>query len=448
MHAILEPDWLLTLDGSARLLTGQAVCIEVDRIVAIDNPERLVALYPQATRTRLAGQVLMPGLVNAHTHAAMNLFRGIGDDLPLMQWLQERIWPLEGAFVSDDFVFDGTVLACAEMLLGGVTTFNDMYFFPDASVRAAKAMGIRIVAGITTIEFPTAYASDADDYLNKGLAARDQWKGEAGVHWSLAPHAPYTISDETFSKVLTLADQLDLPIHLHLAETAHEVSDAVSRTGLRPVERLDQLGLLNERLLAVHGVHLSPAELGLMGQRGCRLAHCPASNLKLASGMAPVAAALEAGVTVAIGTDGAASNNRLDMWGETRLASLLAKGVSGSADRFTAAECLHAATVGGARAIGLEDRIGSVRIGKQADLISVAIPQDPFTQPAPDLLSHLVYVADRHNVTNVWVAGRQVVQNRQLHADGAHLLAEVMPNRVSLWHTRFQSALGSNRSPT
>lgn len=442
MQTLLEPGWLITMDGAPRIESGLAVCVEGGRIAAVDTPERLQTLYPQARRVQLPHKVMMPGLVNAHSHAAMNLFRGIGDDLPLMRWLQERIWPLEGAMVSDEFVFDGTVLACAEMLLGGVTTFNDMYFFPGASVRAARQMGMRIVAGITAIEFPTAYASDADDYLTKGLAARDEWKGETAVHWSLAPHAPYTISDETFSKVLTLADQLDLPIHLHLAETAHEVEDAVSRTGMRPVERLDKLGLLNERLLAVHGVHLSPVELALMGQRGCKLAHCPASNLKLASGMAPVVAALEAGMTVAIGTDGAASNNRLDMFAETRLASLLAKGVSQAADRFTAAESLRAATLGGAKAAGLEEIVGSIRAGKQADLICVDISMDAFAQPAPDLLSHLVYVADRRDVSDVWVAGKRVVENRQLHTDGAILASEVLLKRLPIWQTRFQSALG------
>ncbi len=442
MQTLIEPAWMITMESPVRLQTGMALCIEGDRIAAIDTPERLQTLYPQARRVALPGKILMPGLVNAHSHAAMNLFRGIGDDLPLMRWLQERIWPLEGAMVSDEFVFDGTVLACAEMLLGGVTTFNDMYFFPGAAVRAARQMGMRIVAGITTIEFPTAYASDADDYLNKGLTARDEWKGEASVHWSLAPHAPYTISDDTFGKVLTLADQLDLPVHLHLAETAHEVEDAVSRTGMRPVERLERLGLLNERLLAVHGVHLNPTELALMGQRGCKLAHCPASNLKLASGMAPVVAALEAGMTIGIGTDGAASNNRLDMFAETRLASLLAKGVSQAADTFTAAQALQAATLGGARAAGLEDRIGSLTPGKQADMICVDVAQDVFAQPAPDLLSHLVYVGDRRDVTDVWVGGKRVVENRQLHDAAAILGSEVLLKRLPIWQTRFQSALG------
>jgi 5-methylthioadenosine/S-adenosylhomocysteine deaminase len=443
MQQILQPDWLLTLEGDIRIETGQAVCVADGLIAAIGTPEQLQALYPQAQTVALPGRLLMPGLVNAHAHAAMNLFRGIGDDLPLMRWLQERIWPLEGAFVSDPFVFDGTVLACAEMLQGGITTFNDMYFFPGAAARAARAMGQRIVAGVTTIEFPTAYATNADDYLNKGLAARDEFKGEAGVHWALAPHAPYTITDETFRKVLTLADQLDLPIHLHLAETAHEVADALSRTGLRPVDRLNGLGLINERLLAVHGVHLNDPELDLMAQRGCKLAHCPASNLKLASGIAPVANCLDRGLTVAIGTDSAASNNRLDLFAETRLASLLAKGISGAADRFSAEQAVQAATLGGARAIGLENQLGSLKPGKQADVIAVEIATDAYTQPAPNLLSHLVYVADRRDVSDVWVAGKRVVENRQLHADAADLLSETLLNRVPMWQTRFQAALAS-----
>jgi 5-methylthioadenosine/S-adenosylhomocysteine deaminase len=443
MLQILNPEWLLTMQGAIRMETGLAVLLENDKIKAVETLETLTQQHPQTPVVHLPGQVLMPGLINTHAHAAMNLFRGIGDDLPLMRWLQERIWPLEAAMVSDEFVFDGTVLACAEMLTGGVTTFNDMYFFPAAAARAAQAMGSRIAAGITTIEFPTAYASDAADYLTKGLEARDLFKGEANVHWSLAPHAPYTVSDATFKDVLKLADQLDLPIHLHLAETAHEVEDALSRTGLRPVERLNQLGLINERLLAVHGVHLNERELALLAMRGASLAHCPASNLKLASGFAPVALALEKGLNVGIGTDSAASNNRIDMFHETRLASLLAKGVSGKADDLPATTALHCATLGAAKAIGLDDLIGSIGLGKQADLISVRISKDANTQPVGNLLSHLVYVADRTDVQNVWVAGSRVVENRQLRGRSSALSQETVLNRVPLWQTRFQDALGS-----
>jgi 5-methylthioadenosine/S-adenosylhomocysteine deaminase len=443
MKTIIAPRWLLTMHGEVQAIEGSAVLIEHHRISALGPRDQIIAQHPDATLIERPNHVLMPGLINAHAHAAMNLLRGVGDDLPLMQWLQTRIWPLEAALVSESFVHDGTVLAAAEMLLGGTTTFNDMYFYPSDAVRAAHAMGARIVSGITVIEFPTAYASDATDYLNKGLAARDEWKGEQRVHWSLAPHAPYTVSDDTFKQIATLAEQLDLPIHLHLHETAQEVEDGLSRHGMRPLARLKSLGLVNERLIAVHSVHLNEHEIEELATAGASMAHCPASNLKLASGFSPIAKAAKAGVNICIGTDGAASNNRVDMWSELRLAALLSKGVEADATSMTASQTLQAVTCNAAKALGLENLIGQIQPGFEADLIAIEIPDDSFTQPLHNLVSHLVYVSGRNSVTDTWVQGHHVVQMRQLASTSTQLISETLRNCKSLWQTRIRTALNT-----
>ncbi|MFN7835009.1 MAG: TRZ/ATZ family hydrolase [Burkholderiaceae bacterium] len=446
MKTLIVPRWLLSMQDPVHIQEGMAVLLNGEKIAAIGSSEHLLHQYPDARRIDRPDHVLMPGLINAHAHAAMNLLRGVGDDLPLMEWLQKRIWPLESALVDEQFVYDGTVLACAEMLLGGITTFSDMYFFPGAAVRAALAMGNRIVAGATVLEFPTRYANDARDYLNKGLAARDLTLGESRVHWSLAPHAPYTVSDEIFREIAVLAEQLDLPIHTHVHETLSEVEDGIARHGCRPLARLKRLGLLTERLIAVHAVHLNGDDIDDLAHAGANIVHCPASNLKLASGFSPVAQASTKGVNVALGTDGAASNNRLDLWADARLAALLAKAVANDATAFSARQTLSALTRDAACALGLEHKIGQVRNGFAADLICIEIPLDSFNQPAPDVLSHLIYVGDRKNVSDVWVAGQQVVQMRQLRPEASSLLTEILRNCDALWQTRTREALGSGIS--
>ncbi len=401
---LIEPRWIIPIEPAGVVLEDHAVAVSAGRIAALlPAAEARLRFRPRQT-VSLPGQVLLPGLVNLHTHAAMTLLRGYADDLPLMRWLNERIWPAEGKHISPAFVRDGTLLAAAEMLRGGVTCFNDMYFFPEAAAEAALRVGIRAALGITVIEFPTAYAADADDYLAKGLACRDALRDEPLLSFCLAPHAPYTVSDRSFERIATLAAQLDLPIHIHVHETRAEVDEGLRQHGQRPLERLNRLGLLGPNLIAVHAVHLDPAEIDLLAAHGCTAAHCPTSNMKLASGIAPVADLVARGVAVGLGTDGAASNNRLDLFREMRHAALLAKVASLDAAAVDAHTALRMATLGGAAALGLGHRIGSIVPGKEADLCAVRL-DDWTDRPCFDPASHLVYVAGRDHVSHVWVAG-------------------------------------------
>ena len=330
---LIFPRWIVPVEP-AGALPDHALAVKGGRIVDIVAAANARSRFAARETVELPGHALIPGLVNLHTHAAMSLLRGYGDDLPLMQWLTTRIWPAEQKTVSADFVHDGALLACAEMLAGGITCFNDMYFFPGAAAQAALESGLRAALGLIVIDFPTAYASDAEDYLGKGLAVRDKYKGEARLSFTFAPHAPYTVSDDALFRIGVLAEQLDAPVHIHLHEALHEIEESQAKHGVRPLERLGKAGLLSPRLVAVHAVHMLEGEIDTLARFGCHIAHCPASNLKLASGLPPVQAWLEASINVGIGTDGAASNNRLDMFAEMRLAALLAKGVSGNADEI------------------------------------------------------------------------------------------------------------------
>jgi 5-methylthioadenosine/S-adenosylhomocysteine deaminase len=355
----------------------------------------------------------------------MTLMRGLSDDLPLMRWLQEHIWPAEAKFVSDPFVETGTRLACAEMLRGGITCFNDMYFFPEAAARAVLQAGMRASLGMIAIEFPTAYATDAQDYLARGIATRDALRGEPLLSFCFAPHAPYTVSDDTFARIRTYAQQLDTPVHVHLHETQREIADSQAAYGMRPIERLDRLGLIGAETIAVHAVHLDEQDIETLARRGAHVAHCPSSNLKLASGFAPIARLATAGVNVGLGTDSAASNNRLDLFAELRLASLLAKAVSGSAEAIPAFAAIEMATLGGARALGLGGHIGSLQPGKAADIIALDMSAIEL-QPCYDPVSQLAYVAGREQVTDTWVAGQRCLHDRRLTTiDTAALSLEV-----------------------
>ena len=410
---VIEARWVIPIEPARDVLADHSVVISGDRITAILPTVEARAKYQARQRFELAGHALIPGLINLHTHAAMTLMRGLADDLTLMDWLNQHIWPAEMKHVSEQFVYDGTRLACAEMLRGGVTCFNDMYFFPQAAARAARDAGMRAGLGLIVIEFPTPYAADAQDYLSKGLALRDELRNEPLLSFCLAPHAPYTVSDKSLRQIATFASELDLPVHIHVHETVAEIEQSLKEHGVRPLQRLADLGLLGPGLIAVHTVHLEPREIELFAQHGCHVAHCPSSNLKLASGLAPVRALLAAGVNVALGTDGAASNNRLDMFAEIRLAALLAKGITGDATALPAWQALEMATLGAARALGFDNKIGSLRPGKFADLAAVRL-DDIETSPCYDPLSHLVYAAGREQVSHVWVNGKLVLDDRQL----------------------------------
>jgi 5-methylthioadenosine/S-adenosylhomocysteine deaminase len=430
---LIEARWIIPVEPTRCVLENHALAIDKGRIVAIlQQPEAKQRFAPRETQ-RLPHHIVIPGLVNLHTHAAMNLLRGLADDLPLMEWLEKHIWPAEAKHVSEQFVYDGTLIACAEMLRGGTTCFNDMYFYPKAAARAARAAGMRASIGLITIDFPTAYAADADDYLSKGMAARDELRGDPRLSFCIAPHAPYTVNDRNFSKALTLAEQCELPLHLHLHETRKEIEDSLRQFGMRPLERLRRLGLLSPGLIAAHGVHLEADEIALLAQHGCSIAHCPSSNLKLASGIAPIAALAAQGVNIGLGTDGAASNNRLDMFHEMRLAALLAKGYSGQAEAIDAHQALHMATLGGARALGLETEIGSLKTGKAADLCAINT-NDIGLSPCYDPASLLVYSAGREFVTDVWVAGEKRVADGQLL--GVHEIELI--KLASLWQNQIR----------
>lgn len=416
-------------------LHDHSIAIQAGRIVSILPTVEAHTRYAARTRIDLASHVLIPGLVNAHTHAAMSLMRSLADDLPLMRWLKDHIWPAEAAHVSAKFVYDGTLLACAEMLRAGVTCFNDMYFFPEAAAQAALDAKLRAVMGMIVIEFPSAYAGDAESYLHRGLETRDAFRDRSLLTFCIAPHAPYTVSNKTFAKVLTYSEQLNVPIHIHIHETEDEIGQSTTQHGVRPLERLRNLGLLGPQFVAVHAVHVTAAEIKLLAQQGCHVVHCPSSNLKLASGIAPIAEMLKAGINVALGTDGAASNNRLDMFAEMRLAALLAKGSSRQADVLPAHQALAMATINGARALGLESEIGSLEIGKAADIVAVDMSSIE-TSPVYDVASHLVYAASREHVSHVWVAGNLLLDNRiatQLDLDAirttAHTWRETIASR-------------------
>jgi 5-methylthioadenosine/S-adenosylhomocysteine deaminase len=432
---VVHASWVVPVEPADICLGNHCVAISADgRIASVLPSNEAKQKYTQAQHVDLPGQVLLPGFINLHSHAAMTVMRGLADDLPLMQWLNDRIWPTEQKHADAEMVYDGTLLACAEMLLGGVTSFNDMYFYPDASVRAALTAGMRLTAGIVAIEFPNSYSSDAADGLHKGLATRDTYNGEALINFSLAPHAPYTVSDATFKRIVTLAEQLDMPIHIHIHETLDEVTQSLTQYNLRPLARLQNLGLLGPNLIAVHAVHLEQSEIDTLAKLGCHVAHCPASNLKLASGIAPVAQMLDTGLNVGIGTDGAASNNKLDMFAEMRLAALLAKGASGRADALPAHQALQMATLNAAIAIGQQNVTGSLVAGKAADMIAVNLSALQ-TAPCYDVISHLVYAASREQVTHVWVNGELRVQNGRLSKlDTNELLA-----KARHWQKKIQA---------
>lgn len=421
VDTLVEARWIIPIEPPGATLEHHAVAIEAGRIVDIQPVDQARMRYLARKTVRLPHHVLIPGLINLHTHAAMSLLRGYADDICLMDWLGQRIWPAEAKHVSPAFVRDGTLLACAEMLRGGITCFNDMYFHPEAAAEAALRLGIRASLGILAIEFPTAYAADADDYLSKGIAARDTLLDEPLISFCMAPHAPYTVADRSFERIATLAAQLNLPIHIHLHETRAEIDDSIKQYGVRPLERLHRLGLLGTNLIAVHAVHLDAGEIDLLAEQGCSVAHCPTSNMKLSSGIAPVANLVERGVRIGLGSDGAASNNRLDMFREMNHAALLAKVASGDATVLDAHSVLRMATLAGAVALGQEEHIGSLAAGKQADLCAVRL-DDPGLIPCFDPASHLVHAAGREHVSHVWVAGEMRVEDgRLLGIDTAEL---------------------------
>jgi 5-methylthioadenosine/S-adenosylhomocysteine deaminase len=429
---LIEARWVVPVEPHDVVLEHHAVAIDGDRIVAVLPISEARNAYAPRERVELGEHVLIPGLINTHTHNPMTLMRGLADDLPLMVWLQQHIWPVEAKVIGPEFVRDGVELAVAEMIRGGTTCANENYFFPDAIGATYRKLGFRAMVGLPIIEFPSAWAKTQDEYFERAGETHDSFRNDALIRTAFAPHAPYTVSDESFERIRVLADQLDIPVHLHLHETAHEVEEERKKSGLRPFQRLQKLGLVNDRLIAVHMTQLTDGEIAACAEAGVSVVHCPESNLKLASGFCPAEKIRKAGVNLAIGTDGCASNNDLDMFGEMRTAALLAKAVAEDAAAFDASFALRAATINAAKALGMEEQIGTIEVGKQADLAAVRL-SDLETQPLFHIVSQLVYATGRHQVSDVWIAGRRKLAERQLvDMDTADILA-----RTNAWRERI-----------
>jgi 5-methylthioadenosine/S-adenosylhomocysteine deaminase len=431
---VIDARWIIPVEPDNTVLESHSLIVKNGRILDLLPTPEAAACYAGREHRHLGNHVLLPGLVNLHTHAAMTLLRGYADDLHLMEWLQEHIWPAEARHMSPEFVHDGTLLACWEMLRGGITCFNDMYFFPEDAARAALSAGIRAAMGITVLEFPSAYGTHAQDYLDKGLQARERLQGEPLISFCLAPHAPYTVAETTFERIATIATESELPVHIHLHETLDEIASSLDQYGVRPLLRLQRLGLVNSRLVAVHAVHLDDKEIGMLASSGCHVAHCPTSNMKLASGIAPVEKMLGHRLSIGLGTDGAASNNRLDMFQEIRLASLLAKVAGYDSALLPAHQALRMATLEGARALGLVHEIGSLEIGKAADLVAIEL-DDWINQPCFNPVSHIIYVTGRENVSHVWVNGKLRIDDKK-PIDCPH---DILLKKTQMWQNTLSS---------
>ncbi|MBI5921236.1 MAG: TRZ/ATZ family hydrolase [Betaproteobacteria bacterium] len=431
---LIEARWIIPIEPSDVTLEHHALAINAGRIVGLAPAELAKTQFLPRRKLSLSSHVLLPGLINLHAHAAMTLLRGYADDINFADWRNQRIRPAEIRLVSPDFVRDGTMLACAEMLRGGVTCFNDMYFYPGQAAEAAVRLGMRATLGILTMEFPSSYAADADDYLSKGLAARDSLLDQPLISFCMAPHAPRSVSDKSFERIATLAAQLDLPIHIHLHESIQEIEESVQQHGVRPLERLRRLGLLGPSMIAVDAVRLEANEIALLAEQCCSIAHCPTSNMKLGHGSAPVVDLAQRGVRIGLGSDGAASNNRLDLFREMNHAALLAKVSAGDATVLDAHAALRMATINGAAALGQDKCIGSLEPGKLADICAVAF-DDASLAPCFDPASHLVHVAGREHVSHVWIGGEaRVSDGKLLVIETAELL-----DIANLWHNRLSS---------
>jgi len=428
---LLHARWVIPVLPKGLVLENHSIAIRDGGISAIVPRTEAHAINARH-EVDLNEHVLLPGLVNCHGHSAMSLFRGYADDTPLMRWLHEHIWPAESAHVNEAFAEVGVELAIAEMIQSGVTTFSDMYLFPDMTAAAAQNLGTRCQIAIPVIDAPSAWAQDIDEYIRKGLAVRDNFKHQDRISVGFGPHSPYTVSEDTLARVATLAAELDAPIQIHLHETTAEVLQAVEASGERPIDSLNRLGLLGPRTQVVHMTTAGEQDIELLSQTGTHVIHCPRSNMKLASGTCPVTRLQEAGVNVALGSDSAASNNTLNLFTEMQTAALLAKLSTLYAAALPAEDALAMATINGARALGLGDNIGSLEIGKQADMIAVDLSR-PETQPVYNPLSQLVYACNGSQVSHSWVNGEQIMEQRVLE----HVDTDALAKRARTWQARI-----------
>jgi len=429
---LIHPAYLVPVRPSGVVLEAFSVAIDQDSVVALMPREEAEQAFPEAEGIELPEHVLLPGFINMHTHSPMTLLRGYADDMDLYIWLREHIWPAEQEFVGSAFVADGTGLAVAEMLRGGTTCFNDMYFHPHAVAEACLEAGIRASIGVPLIEHEANSASDIDAYFEQGLELHRKWQSEPLLSFTFSPHAPYTVSDDTLRRVAFHSRDLEVPVHLHLLESEWDIKHSLQQHDVQPLLRLKELDLLNSRLQAVHMTQLSAEDIAMLAETDVHVVHCPQSNLKLASGICPLAALLEAGVNVSLGTDGAASNNDLDLMAEAQTAALLAKGVTGNAQAVNAFQALEMMTINGAKALGMEHRIGSIEPGKEADLCAIDLCC-PETQPLYHAVSQVIYAASRRQVSDVWVAGRRVLDSGALTS----IDLEETIYRARQWQTRL-----------
>ena len=432
VDTLIHARWIIPVNPQRDVLVDHSLAIQDGRIVAILPSAEARASYQATDVQDLGDQALIPGLINAHGHAAMALFRGLADDLELMTWLNDHIWPAEGAWVNDEFVADGTELAIAEMLRSGTTTFADNYFFVDSAASTVVKTGVRAQFSFSVIDFPTNWAKTPDEHIDLGMALVEKYKGNEHLKIMFGPHAPYTCSDEPLTRIRDLAKEHQLRIQMHVHETQSEVDGEIDKRGGRPVRRLKELGLLNSDFQAVHMTALNAEDIDDIVETGAHIIHCPESNLKLASGFCPVHELQQRGVNVALGTDGAASNNDLDMISEMRTAAILAKAVGQSATALPAYEALAMATYNGALAMGWEKEIGSLEVGKQADITAIRL-DDLESQPMYDPVSHLVYATSRDQVSNVWVGGKQLLKDRELTTIDKAAVME----KAAMWQGRI-----------
>ena len=433
IDTLIHAKWIIPVEPKETVYENFAIAIKNDKIIALLSSKDARKKFIAKEELILENHALIPGLVNTHTHAAMSLFRGLANDLPLMNWLNKHIWPAEKKWISADFVKDGAQLAIAEMIRSGTTCFNDMYFFPDSTAEVCANIGMRVVIGLIVIDVPTSWASNSDEYLAKGESIHDAFKHNPLISTAFAPHAPYTVSDDSLKRIAVLAEELDIPIHMHIHETADEIEQSINQYGKRPLERLSDLGLLSSRLIAVHMTQLEKNEIEEIKKTRVNIVHCPESNLKLASGFCPVGVLEKNNINVSIGTDGAASNNDLDMLGEMHTSALLAKGVANDCTCSNAHTTLKMATLNGAKALGLNKSIGSLKKGKQADIVAIDLNQIE-TTPLYDPLSQIIYSADRRQISDVWIAGKRLLEKKKLTT----IKYEQLIEKSKLWEKKIK----------
>lgn len=432
VDTLISARWIVPVVPAGQVLDDCTLAIDQGRIVAVVPRAEAAKRFTAREQADLPQHVLIPGLINAHGHAGMTLLRGFADDRPLQRWLEEHIWPAEARWVDAEFVYDGTRLAMAEMIRSGTTCFADMYFFPDQVAKAAQQSGMRAQITAPVLDFPTVWAQNAEEYISKALAVHDDFRSSDLVTIGFGPHAPYTVSDEPLRRLAILAEELQVPIQIHLHETAFEVQQALQQNGRRPSERLRALNLLSPLTQCIHMTQVDQLDIEILQQTGAHVVHCPESNLKLASGFCPVDRLMKAGINVALGTDGTASNNDLDLLGEMRIAALLAKGVAGDAAALDAHAALRLATLNGAKAMGREDDLGSIEVGKLADLTAINVDSLEAT-PLFDPVSHLVYTNCSREVSDVWVRGKALLRERKLQTLNEHEIRQ----KASVWQNRI-----------